>query len=245
MMLKEFAEYLANQEITPEQRVVEINGDKYVINAQGNADRIAPNFGVAQERLQVNTLEAVVDYVKSGYDRQQKLLLQVYSPTRVLLFGRLLPDGDREVLLQADASVPHFEFGYWHDIENLIIGLQSQFVRTDDRNTLLQVIGNLKEENVKNTGDDGVSQVVTAKAGVATVAQVKVPNPVILAPYRTFSEVKQPTSPFIYRMQSGPQGAIYEADGGAWKLQAIKNVADYLRTNLGKEIADDYLMILA
>ena len=59
-----------------------------------------------------------------------------------------------------------------------------------------------------------------------------VPSPCTLRPYRTFVEIDQPTSRFIFRMEQGREqtvnAAIIEADGGAWKLKAIQNIIDYL-----------------
>ena len=62
-----------------------------------------------------------------------------------------------------------------------------------------------------------------------------VPNPVTLKPYRTFLEVDQPASDFIFRMKeySGSIGcALFEADGGAWKMEAMQNMEAYLQDEL-------------
>lgn len=62
-----------------------------------------------------------------------------------------------------------------------------------------------------------------------------VPNPVKLRPYRTFTEVEQPESEFVFRMKNydGSVGcAIFEADGGAWKNRAMKNIKEYLQYEL-------------
>lgn len=64
---------------------------------------------------------------------------------------------------------------------------------------------------------------------------VVVPNPVTLAPYRTFVEVKQPESKFVFRMrksEEGPQAALFEADGGAWKIEAMQRVKEFLEDKL-------------
>ena len=115
--------------------------------------------------------------------------------------------------------------------------LQSSFVDVGDKKALLQYTGLVQDENVKSIGDDGISQQVTVKTGVASVAQAVVPNPVSLAPYRTFPEVEQPVSKFIFRMQDGPRAALFEADGGAWRNTAIKNIKEYLEEEL-KELSN-------
>ncbi len=80
--------------------------------------------------------------------------------------------------------------------------------------------------------DDGVSQITTVKQGVASRAKAKAPNPVKLAPYRTFLEVKQPESDFILRLDKNANLALFEADGGFWKIQAVRLVKEYLSENL-------------
>lgn len=150
-----------------------------------------------------------------------------------------------EVLAIARAIVPRFPFNEFLGMEEFNIALQSKFVANDHRAILLQVVGNVSEDNVRNTGDDGVSQAVTINQGVASKAAVKVPNPVDLAPYRTFLEVTQPESQFIFRMKDGPRGAIFEADGGAWRNQAIVNIREYLKEQLSEEIESGRITILA
>lgn len=68
-----------------------------------------------------------------------------------------------------------------------------------------------------------------------------VPNPVKLKPYRTFLEVDQPVSEFIFRMKQdkydGVLCALFEADGGAWKMEATERIKKYLESEL-KEYSD-------
>ena len=52
-------------------------------------------------------------------------------------------------------------------------------------------------------------------------------------PDRTL-EVEQPASDFLLRLDKEGRPALYEADGGAWKLEAKRNIAAYL----GEQLAD-------
>lgn len=245
-LTKEALQYLAENTIKPKERVVKIGGSNFVIDEAGHYDRIKPRVYNAKDPLIIKTLTGLVDYIKSNLERKgAKLLLHIEKPDEVSLMGLLAEDGSREYLASAQAIVPRFNFDYYLDIEEFNVALQSVFAPTADRDILLKVVGNLKEDNVKTTGDDGVSQAVTIKTGVATAADVKVPNPVTLAPYRTFIEVKQPESKFIFRMKDGPRGAIFEADGGAWRNQAILNIKTFLEEQLTNEIASGKITILA
>lgn len=182
------------------------------------------------ESLVVSTLTGLVDYIKSNFDKtSEQLLIQVKSHDEVRLYSPLNEDRDREQYIRAEAILPsNVIYDRFLSTEQFNIMLQSSFVDTGDKDVLLKYTGLVKDEAVKSVGDDGISQQVTVKTGVASVGQAVVPNPVILAPFRTFPEVEQPQSKFIFRMQDGPKAALFEADGGAWRNQAIKNIKEYL-----------------
>ncbi|MNL88119.1 hypothetical protein D3C87_2176490 [compost metagenome] len=55
----------------------------------------------------------------------------------------------------------------------------------------------------------------------------------------------QPESAFVFRMQKGPQAALFEADGGAWRIQAIGHVASYLADELNELIEADKIVVVA
>ena len=123
------------------------------------------------------------------------------------------------------------------DVETFIINMQTAFVPSEVVDGVLRIVGNLKEESSAQTMDDGVSQSVTAKAGIAKVENVKLPNPITQAPYRTFLEVQQPESKFVIRIrkgQAGPSCALFEADGGAWELEAVLRIKEWLQKELPK-----------
>jgi len=189
--------------------------------------------------LKLGTLAGFAAYVRDNHDGLglDQLLAHVVGPTRVELLGPLCGAfRQRATLATADLGLfgaAAFGFGQWHDMETFIIGLQAAFVHTTVLTDVLKLIGNVKDEAVRQTTDDGVTQSVVAKQGAVLVAEVPVPNPVTLAPYRTFREVAQPESRFILRLRSGgPTCALFEADGGAWKLEAVALVKTWLMAAL-------------
>ncbi|WP_252220162.1 hypothetical protein, partial [Clostridium sp. CMCC3678] len=162
-----------------------------------------------------------------------KLLIHVASHKRVDLYGPLNADREREGYLVAGAELPtNIRYESFLDTEQFNIMLQSSFADKGNKEALLKYTGLVRDEAVKTTGDDGISQKVTVKTGVASVAEAVVPNPVSLAPYRTFPEIEQPESKFIFRMKDGPRAAIFEADGGAWRNEAILSIKEYLKKEL-------------
>lgn len=243
---KEAIQYLQESAVDPKNRIVEKNNRMFQFDSEGNGKEILPRSILAANPLNLNTLTGLINYIKSNLERQtKKLYLHVLSEKIVQLVGCLEEDGRREVLVISSAITPEFPFGRYLNAEEFIINFQSKFLKNNDRDILLKVIGNVVEENVKNTGDDGISQSVEIRSGITSRAEVKVPNPVKLAPYRTFSEVEQPTSDFVFRMKEGPLGAIFEADGGAWRNNAIVNVREYLKEELEKEISEGKITLLA
>lgn len=252
-LTKDAIKFLTEVGTEPHERIVEMDdGRLFAVNAAGSVEELLPRVFNAKDRIPMNTLTGLVNYIKSKVERENMpLIVHVENEKNVHLMGPLEIDGSREILVSASAIVPRFDFGQFYDMESFNIALQSKFVDLktktdlDDRAILLQVVGNVTEDNVKTTGDDGVSQAVAIKQGLASKADVKVPNPVNLAPYRTFLEVEQPVSQFVFRMKDGPRAAIFEADGGAWRNQAIVNIREYLREQLAEEVESQRITILA
>lgn len=109
---------------------------------------------------------------------------------------------------------------------------------------LKKVTENIQDPNTDataNYGDDGVTQKTTIKQGIASKADVLVPNPVTLTPYRTFLEVEQPSSEFVFRIKDNggaPAFMLVEAEGGLWRAEAMQNIKEYLAKAL-EDISDE------
>lgn len=235
-MLKNFVEYLLQLGNVRQEQI----GDQIFTTQPVNLVRQP-----TPDELVVRNLSGLVDYLVNNYDKQPPVLVHVEGPTRVNVYSTYNRDMKRNVLIKAEALLPLIPFEKYMDVENFNILLQSCFVPNEHRTALLAVVGNIQEQNVTTVGDDGTSQQVTAKVGIATVSPVVLPNPVRLKPFRTFVEITQPESQFIFRMKSGPMAALIEADGGAWKLDAIDYIKAYLAEALAKEIENGKVTIIA
>ena len=214
--------------------VLDINGGKYVDKDVHRVDK-----ELRASAIQMNTLTSLVDYLKAGVDSMaDKMLVQVVSPMKVRVLSMLDADRKREELVDVEGMIPDFEYGRYMGNERFIIALQSKFIANDDRALLLQFAGTVKDESIAQYGDDGVTQKATIKTGITSVGDAVVPNPVKLRPFRTFIEVEQPESAFVFRMRQaeghGVECAIFEADGGAWKNAAMKSIKEYLQYELAE-----------
>lgn len=187
--------------------------------------------------LTVHTLMGLVDYINSGDIGHDEVFIQVVSPVEVNIHGLLRETWkQRECFLSANIfDGITFRFGEWYDHEQFVINLQSNFVQDEITAQILRIVGNISDNVVRTVVDDGVSQGVHVKTALRPEEGV-ILNPVELAPYRTFPEVEQPKSKFILRLKSGkgelPQVALFDADGGLWKLEAIKNIKVWLAERL-------------
>jgi hypothetical protein len=236
-LLKLFGEWLYDLKRKPER--MDIEGQIFVTESLTKI----PQPGITA--LKVRSLSGIVQYVQENYDKQPPVMVHVASPTNVVIYSTFNRDMQRNVLVDSEAMLPKIPLGGFLDSEQFNVILQSCFVQNETRDMVLSLIGNIVEENVKNTSDNGVSQKVVAKTGVAVVDNVVVPNPVTLKPFRTFSEIAQPESAFILRLQEGPSCGLFEADGGAWKIAAMQSIKEYLDKALATEIEDELVVIIA
>lgn len=125
-----------------------------------------------------------------------------------------------------------FPFNRFLGREEFVIGLQSRFVQDATTEELLRLCSSLEASVVAISEDDGISQQTTVKQGVVLKERVVVKGRRVLRPYRTFREVEQPTSEFVFRMKAQgaevPQCALFEADGGKWKMDAVLAIKQWL-----------------
>lgn len=196
--------------------------------------------------IRVYSLQSFVNYILKNPDQNiEKIkIINVENPLKVVassaVFGKFK---QRENYIVADYSelIPQINFGRYMSIEEFIIMLKSKFIMTEDLENIIKVVGNITDENVTNYNDDGITQKVTTKTGIARVGDVALPPKIKLVPFRTFVEIPQPESEFLLRAKKGYEGiefAIFEADGGAWKQKAIKNISDYLHSCLDETVED-------
>lgn len=187
------------------------------------------------QHIEMSTLTSLVDYIRTmSHEFRGRMILHIQSPLCVKLYSELDEERGRECLVHVNAKLPSFDYGRFIGHEEFCIGLQSKFLDKDDRALLLKFAGTVEAGTVAQYGDDGVTQRATIKTGIASKGDAIVPSPCTLRPYRTFLEVEQPASQFVFRMKGDSciTCALFEADGGAWKMGAMENIRTYLENSL-------------
>ena len=184
------------------------------------------------EALQTSTLAGLVE--TSKLITAVPLIAQVRDPKTALLCSRELDRfGRRATFAVATAPSWKHAFGNFLDHESFVIWLKTGFAATEDRERLLRIASNLSGERVTVSVDDGLSQQATVRRGVQIKETTIIQAAYILAPYRTFLELEQPESAFVFRLHNGreddpPLCALFEADGGAWAIEAAKRIELHL-----------------
>jgi hypothetical protein len=195
---------------------------------------------IKQAWFTTQTLLGFTELIAEAVDgfKKEEVVIQVLNPTGVALFSKNVdPYGCRRMFIGAQCNeLNTFQFNNFQNSEQFIIGLQSHFVPgAGDTDYVLKMASALAAEAVSTADDDGISQRVAVRTGVALKSQEIVKPRIKLAPYRTFREVDQPVSDFVFRLrgrhEDTPMCALFEADGGRWKLDAVQAIAVWLSKN--------------
>lgn len=224
-----------------EDKTIEVDGKRYYDSNSHNLRQLEPKK--YPERLHLTTLDSLIDYYKSDINKiaQQRTMIVVDNPREVYVYTEDDELKKRTLLISIEADLPSLSFGQFMPADEFNIMLQSKFLNEYDCENVIDFASHLVVEAGQDIEDDGISQITTVKAGVASRQKAKAPNPVTLAPYRTFLEVEQPASDFILRLDKNANLALFEADGGFWKLQAVRLVKNYLSENL-KDIENVFVL---
>ena len=228
-MIKEALQYIAG--LNKEGTLVDVGERKYSI---GHLEAIKPP---KTETIKIATLEGLCEWIKTSQatHKERTIRLHIESHTRVNVISALQSNWkgyNAYAMCDCSEFLSSFRFGDDYDPEQFLIGLHTSFEPTAHRALLTKVASSCTKDSEIKTEDDGMTQTTTV--GNAIKTKETMPNPVLLKPYRTFAEVAQPESPFVFRIhdgRSGPEMALYEADCGKWKLEAIKSIQKYLDTN--------------
>jgi hypothetical protein len=245
-MIKEALQYLVdkgNELNEAKQPIVEktIDGRKYISKQLNKVD--IPLVTA----LKISTLGSLIELCRGKFGKEgtggfeefdpKAHLIHVVSEKQVEVVTAVSnPWKNREVLIDCHlAETNTFQFNKFQSQEDFIIGLLASFGDTEDKPGLVKLAGNATAEQIVTLVDDGVTQAISVKSGAFAKDSQAIKGLVYLAPWRTFRDVSQPSSRFIFRVKKAgdvPMFALFEADGGGWKLEALENIARKLSAGL-------------
>ena len=222
-------------------QALEINGETWTAY-KGSLKRFTPEKPVRPDVFTAFSLSGLVDFILADVDEifmngkdYMRHIVRVVDPWKVEILTPMTGYyRERFCVCECMALVPEIPFDSFMGIEDFQIMVQTRFENSANRELVLKLSGNLRSEQSGLIADDGVSQKITINRGVTSAGDVIVKNPVTLKPLRTFYEVEQPESPFILRFNEEGQAALFEGDGGKWKLEAVENIKNWLGQQLNE-----------
>lgn len=230
-MLKELAQYIVG---LSKPELVEINDKIYCDRNLHRYDYNAP------EPLRFKSIQGLLEYIESDYDyTYDNSFIHVVNYKRIEFLSPLNDDNEREVYAICEPDEINIHFNQFIDRESFNIMLQTGFVENNEQREILQYIGNMSDKEVRTVADDGIKQEITIKSSTQGLIDVFIPNPVILKPYRTFVEIEPVESKFVLRLKEGGYCALFEADGGAWKIDTMGALQTYIEDTLQGLVIND------
>ena len=229
-----------------EPKPLAVNGHNFIVTGSGDIEEVDPVKKPQLEPVTTFSLNALVALVKTEIsaftDYPLYISCENYKTVRVFTMPNPLDDLHRWEPYQAVASdlPPLIEDVRW-SFEEAQIKLRSMFQRSEegkpnDVDYILNLLSHMSVDQSVKSDDNGVTQTVQVRKGVSFVENQRV-NPIVrLAPYRTFQEVEQPESEFVFRVYDDRSISLTAADGGMWKLEARYAVKKHLTFALADEV---------
>jgi hypothetical protein len=192
---------------------------------------------IHQKNLTVNSMQALADYIEYGCEgiAKDKLFIHVVSPERIELYQKVTDEKIRPCLMSViiDPEFESFRFGQYMESEDFTIGLQSLFEESNDLpKALIKASSICAQVAIKKDDKHGATNMSVSN-------EIKSGDDEIvfnLRPYRTFREIKQPLSTFVFRIQAKSLDCkLVAADGGSWRIKARDEIKKWLSEKI-KEV---------
>lgn len=187
--------------------------------------------------LKILSLTGILDYLKENIDslNLDKLMIHIIDHEKVALITSVQGESnERNTVLLSVREGKNFPFEDWIEQERFIILVRSLFLQSNDRESILFQTSKINTESAITTGDDGVKQNIQIKKGISghLVETSEIKPIVSLKPCRTFPEIDQPESEFLFRMKENNGKvfcALFEADNANWKNKARESIKEFLK----------------
>lgn len=242
--LVEKVEELMNGQVEPE--IVEHEGVEYVKTSNGYKKLDKPSVYA----LEVNSLSGLVKMIRTSLV-EMKGVPEIYTPlivnidvNDITVYSSMDGGKERQRLINATPLTPSLSLDRNLSVEELIILLSTSYIETENTSKFINSISNLRIVEEVEFSDDGIGQTVTAKQG-ASINKVYEVQPIVkLKPIRSYAEIEQVESKFLFRVNKGGSVCLREADGGQWKYEAQSRIVEYLEEELSDLIENNKIKVI-
>ncbi len=242
--LGEYIEELVHGQVEPE--IVEHGGVDYIKTSEG--------FRILQKqtasKIEVNSLDGLVKLIKN-FTRDISDVPDIFDPiiikvdfNTIEVMSALNRDKSRNYLFRASPMLPHLQMGQKLSVEELIILLSTAYIPTENTEKFISSLSNLRVVEEVEFNDDGIGQTVVAKQGTSMNKSFQVQPIVKLKPIRTYAEIEQVESKFLFRVNKDGTVCLREADGGQWKYEVQKEIVTYLEKEIKELVDDGYIVVV-
>lgn len=234
-------------------KALTVSNRNFLVNGEAYEEITTPELPKADKvtTRSLNSLVALIKNEVSEFYKNTPVYVSCDKYDHVCVFTK--PDADdslhRWIPYEAIASdLPKLVEEVRWSFDEAQIKLRSMFQRapegqTNDVDYILGLLSHMSVDQSIKSDDNGVTQTVQVRKGVSFVENQRV-NPIVkLAPYRTFQEVRQPESEYVFRIYDDRSISLTAADGGMWKMKARAFVMDYLLAELADEIASGSVVV--
>lgn len=208
------------------------------------------------EKVITRSLDALVALIKTEAASQftdLPLYISCGSASTVEVFPKPNPEDDLhrwQPYCALATDLPTLVENVRWTFDEAMIKLRSAFQRplgipgeTNDVDYIIDLLSHMSVDQSIKSDDNGVTQTVQVRKGISFVENKAVRPIVTLAPYRTFQEVQQPASEFVFRVYEDRSISLTAADGGMWKLAARDAAKRYLTDALADEIEKGLVIV--
>jgi hypothetical protein len=198
--------------------------------------------------IKTHSLKGLVDVLRN-VNPDDKIFIHIRNHHSVgLVSCHTNQDKIRTVFAEANYESDGFRFNTYMPADTFNISAMACFVPTAELDNVLRLTGNIVHNTEVVATDDGVSQEVAVKSGLARRSSVIIPKMIPLVPYRTFPEVDQVDGMFVLRVRmqkdQSPEIALFEANNDNWKLRAIMSIRSWFeKALLAEDLNEDIFLV--
>jgi len=198
--------------------------DRQFIAYNGNLKEIHAHW----DMITVQTLQGIFGFHHSK-DCPDLAFINIVSPTHMIGFGRVGENGRLQPLFTAQAKTKEFPYGRPLSMEDFVLNVQVCFAESEDKTELLSAVSRVVQNSQVVQEDDGITQTLEIKSGIALKENKRISPVRNLEAYRSFPGFASPFAPFLFRAHKDEKGvkfSLTDMAGDNWigaTMEALRN----------------------
>lgn len=242
-MIREAIEYLVN---LGSGEVLELAGDDRRFWSRPGANPI-PMVPPHPDALKFSSLTGLVKYINLDPDnifrRQGRGIVHVEGPARVSY--KTCADNpylQRDTYAEAITTIDDkLVAGLTTRLSQMVPYLGTGYAHSKSKDELADLLSNIVVSNEVQFVDNGLSQQVTVKKGVATIMHVAVPREIDLRPLGGFPDINLPEMTYLVRLSRGveePTVHLSWVRDPSWELRYMERITAFLVERINADLAE-------